>query len=144
MKPLTSIMLIDDNEADNDYHELVIQRADITTKLLTLSSSIKAVEYFKNCLSRENDPDYPLPDLVFIDLNMPALNGFEVLDRIRQMPDVYNKRKQLKIYMLTGSLNPDDFLRASTSYADIITGFRIKPLSETIFQEIASKHIDPR
>ncbi len=139
MKQLQNILLIDDNDADNDYHELVIQRAEITNNIKTINSSIKALEYFRNCLAGENDKSYALPDLVFIDLNMPALNGFELLDRVKLLPGYHTQKDKLKIYMLTGSLNPDDFNKATTAYADIISGFRIKPLDDVIFREIASK-----
>jgi CheY-like chemotaxis protein len=140
MVRLNQILLIDDNEADNDYHELVVRRADIANRLTTINSSIKALDYFNKCLTGTNTNEYPLPDLVFLDINMPALNGFELLDKIRRLPDPEGKKAKLKIYMLTGSLNPDDLKRATTEYADVITGFRIKPLSDTIFCDIISKH----
>lgn len=143
MTKLDLILLIDDNDADNEFHQLVIDRAEITRTLKTLSNSIKALEYFRACFSLEDNPAYPLPDLIFLDINMPALNGFELLDKIRLLPDIYNKKAKMKIFMLTGSLNPDDFKRASTEYADIITGFRIKPLSDTIFLEIIRSHFSP-
>ena len=139
MKQLQNILLIDDNDADNDYHELIILRAEITHTIKTINSSIKALEYFKKCLAGESDKNYPLPDLIFIDLNMPALNGFELLDRVKLLPGYHSIKDKLKIYMLTGSLNPDDFSKATTAYSDIILGFRIKPLDDVIFREIASK-----
>lgn len=137
MRKLDYILLIDDNPADNEFHELVIQDADITWKLESITDSRKALAYFKQALTED---DSTLPDLVFLDINMPAITGFELLDKLREIPDPMGKLQKTKIFMLSGSQNPDDFSRAEEKYNDLIRGFRIKPLTDTIFMDIIQKH----
>ena len=138
-KPET-ILLIDDSEADNHYHEIILNRVNKEYKIQAISNSIKALDYLSRCIGGENDQAFPRPDLVFIDINMPALNGFELLDKLRRAHEPEQIKKGTKIFMLTGSLNPDDKKKAKDNFADLIDGFCIKPLSEKIFREILNEH----
>jgi CheY-like chemotaxis protein len=140
MKKLNLVLLVDDNEADNEFHEIVIKQSEITAKLNSIASSLKALEYLKGCLSAENNSEFPLPDLVFLDINMPAMNGFQLLDKLREIPDSYGRKQKMKIFMLTGSLNPDDKTMALENYSDLVTGYRVKPLLDTSFLEIVQSH----
>ena len=72
---------------------------------------------------------------------MPAVTGFELLDKLRQLPDPHNRKIKMKIFMLTGSLNPDDYTTATEKYSDLVSGFRIKPLTDTIFLDIVQHHL---
>jgi CheY-like chemotaxis protein len=138
MKVLNLIMLIDDNDADNEYHQMVIENSEITSHLVSLTRSQEALVYFNSCLTQE--AGLPVPDLVFLDINMPGINGFELLDKIREMPDLHNRKGNMKVFMLTSSINPDDYKLATEKYNDIITGFRIKPLTDTIFLKIVQTY----
>lgn len=140
MKKLDLILLIDDNDADNEFHEIVILKAEITHRLINITSSRKALEYFQNAFAQQNSTQFAVPDLVFLDINLPAMNGFELLAKLRDLPDPYNNKSKMKIFMLTGSLNPDDYKHAMEDFPDLIKGFRIKPLTDTIFLEIVQSN----
>jgi CheY-like chemotaxis protein len=135
-KKLSNVLLIDDNEDDNWYHKFVLEGTGIATEIHVINDSRKALEWWKTGYSSRQQ----FPELVFVDINMPAYNGFELLDRIRQLHDPDNVLKKVKIFMLTGSINPDDYKRATTEYKDIILGFHLKPLSEKTIREILDKH----
>ena len=136
MQKLKLILLIDDNDGDNEFHTIVVERADITERLECIPSSRKALEYLTKSLAEQDNSQCPTPDLVFLDINMPAMNGFEFLDRLRNVADPFERKKIMKIFMLTGSLNPDDYKLATEKYSDLIKGFRIKPMLDSIFTEI--------
>jgi CheY-like chemotaxis protein len=136
MKNPNLILFIDDNISDNDYHEIEIQKSGVICKFKSITNSHKALEYLRYCLIYKNDPQIPIPDIVFLDINMPAMNGFELLDRLRTAPDPYNQKHDMKIFMLSGTLNPDDRKKANEEYGDLIKGFCSKPLNSDTFLDI--------
>jgi len=67
-------ILIDDNEADNVYHEIMIRRAGFGGEVLVFESGIDALAFFvKDHLE--------LPTCIFLDINMPMMDGFEMANR---------------------------------------------------------------
>jgi CheY-like chemotaxis protein len=135
-KKLSSVLLIDDNPDDNWYHKKVIEDARIAGQISVIDDSRKALQWWKegfvNLLQ--------FPELIFVDINMPAYNGFELLELIRELPDPGKQLQRVKIFMLTGSINPEDRQRADTEFKDIITGFQTKPLSAKNLEEILEEH----
>lgn len=133
MKPkLKTILLIDDDEATNYIHRMILKELDCTESILIRGNGIDALEY----LTTNVDGKPPQPDLIFLDINMPAMDGWEFLDEYNKL----NKNQQAKtvIVMLTTSLNPDDREMAST--IPHISGYISKPLTADKMTEVHREH----
>lgn len=137
MKQLNCILLIDDNVNDNFFHSVTIQEANAALQIKTVIDGEKALEYFDNA---EKDPiQYPFPDLVFLDINMPKINGFEFLEKAKKRK-IINSGKPVVIVMLTSSLNPNDEQMAKQKFANEIRDYKNKPLTTEMLMEIISKY----
>lgn len=125
MKKLNCVLLIDDDEPTNFYNEIIIKEAELTNNVVAVQSGREALDYL---VSIENG-EHPQPDLIFLDINMPAMNGWEFMEAYKKLEE--NQKGGIVIIMLTTSLNPDDAERARE--LDHVHDFKNKPLSvETI------------
>lgn len=130
-KKLDCILLIDDDKATNYINERVISRAKIADKIVAVESGYKALDYLK-----ENDfTAYPRPDIIFLDINMPGMDGWEFLEEYGEMKEV---QKGNIIVMLTTSSNPDDLRKSAT--ISHINEFKNKPLTAEKLDEIIDKY----
>jgi CheY-like chemotaxis protein len=125
-------MLVDDNKDDNFFHERVIRKNNSANMIIAESSGKDAIEYLKEKKVHENAH----PDLIFLDINMPGMNGWEFLEEYNKL----DKELQSKIVvvMLTTSENPDD--KAKAKALNILSDFKTKPLTQEMLDEIINKY----
>jgi len=148
MEKINCILLIDDNQADNVYHKIIIEEADICNHIKLAKSGIEGLNYIiKSGEQVQSAPDslksemeanepFPKPDLIYLDINMPGMNGFEFLEEYKKL-DAKLKSKAV-IIMLTTSLNPDDKQKA-LSYKEV-KEFQNKPLTVESLHKAAEKY----
>lgn len=129
---LQCIALIDDDEPTNFLHKLVIDRHQCTEHVVVFQDARTALAY----LADTTDPDYVRPNLIFLDINMPDMNGWEFLLAYHQLTE--EQQAQIVVMMLTTSLNPDD--RARAEEIEGVSGFLAKPLTKQLLQEILEQH----
>ena len=119
-------VLIDDNEADNVYHEIMIRRAGFTGEVLVFENGIDALAFF------ESDP-MEAPTCIFLDINMPMMDGFEVAEKAA--PLIAGK-PTVVLVMLTSSGSPVDKERAKSM--PVIRDYVIKPLEVDAVKRLMS------
>lgn len=137
MRELKTVLLIDDNIHDNYIHTYAIRKVDPRLDVRTVTAGDEALEYFHKSIS---DPaGYPYPDLVFLDINMPRMNGFEFVEKARE-ENVFEKGRPIMVVMLTSSLNPYDLERARSLFENDLLEFKNKPLTPAMFKEIVELH----
>ncbi len=123
---LNCILVIDDDEPTNFFTRIILEEADCCTHIKTVQSGQEALDYLAQSEKPGADPNlYPSPDLIFLDINMPAMNGWEFLDEYRNL-SIAPQHKIIMV-MLTTSLFPEDKAKAGRSPE--ISGFENKPLT---------------
>jgi CheY-like chemotaxis protein len=136
MKKINCILLIDDNPADNEFHKIKIMKAGVCNHIQIVTNGQKALEYIIKAGEPKQSESFPKPDLIFLDINMPGMNGFEFLEAYNKL-DTKLKSKVV-IIMLSTSLNPDDRERAIANKE--VTDFQNKPLTVQLLHETIEKH----
>ncbi len=136
-RKLDCILLIDDDEMVNYLNKQVIDNAGCTKYLRTIDDARDALKYLRKCVNKHGYEEiYPTPELIFLDLNMPGLNGWEFLDKYREISHLLNE--SIIIIMLTTSMNPNDIKQAEKCHE--LAGFNNKPLTMDKLDEILTHH----
>src|SRR5215813_13591241 len=123
---LNCILVIDDDEPTNFLNRIIIEETYCAEKIVTVQSAQEALEYI-NCAKAKGVIDNcPMPDLIFLDINMPCMDGWEFMDNYRLL---YEDHKPPAILIiLTTSFNPEDEIKARS--LDDIAGYINKPLTQ--------------
>jgi len=128
---LSRILLIDDDEAANFIHKYAI-RLVAKAEVITNTDSTVALQQLSNPVAA----DAGRPDLIFVDIHMPKMGGWEFLKQWSTLPEEVRGRPT--VVMLTTSMDPDDVDRARAHPA--VAGFVRKPLTARKMEELIAQH----
>ncbi len=120
-RPLRCVVLVDDSEADNFLHRMLLEDADV-------ADEIREFIYPRDAMRFLRSPDRPHVNAMLLDINMLGTNGFDYADEFASLyPEL---REGTKLFILSGSVSPDDRARAEAHSA--IAGFLEKPLDPAL------------
>jgi CheY-like chemotaxis protein len=127
--PVGFVLLVDDNDTDNFINKRIIELTKFSNNILIKNSGKAALEYLEE---NKNNPEN-LPDLIFLDINMPIVDGFVFLYEFESfVEDVKNK---CKVAVLSSSDNKRDIDKIVTN--DYVVKFITKPLNEEALVQLA-------
>lgn len=133
---LDCILLIDDDKATNFLHSLTIQDSGIDVKVQDVESARDGLDYL-TCKGKFIEcKEFPRPGIIFLDINMPGMNGWDFLKEYEKLPE--DVRARVVVAMLTTSLNPDDAAHAHK--IGYLKGFISKPLTKEILNRIIAEN----
>lgn len=132
---LKCILVIDDDEPTNFFTRMILEEMDCAEHIETVQSGQEALEYLAKSEGPKTGVHHcPSPDLIFLDINMPAMNGWEFLEEYRKM----TVQHRIIMVMLTTSLFPEDKTRAEATPE--ISGFENKPITKEKVKAVVEKY----
>jgi CheY-like chemotaxis protein len=123
-----SICIVDDDEVYKFFVKKIIEIKGLADNVLTFPDGEEAYNYIKE---NKGNPDL-LPDIIFLDINMPIMDGFLFMEEYTKLKHEINK--EIAIYMVTSSIDIID-LERSKKYTEI-TDFITKPISAEVLEKI--------
>ena len=115
------ILLVEDRDDDIVLIRKSFEKAELANPIYVVKNGEEAVAYLTGDAPFSNRNEYPLPDLILLDLKMPKLDGFETLLWIRNQPGIRN----IPVVILTSSEDLGDVTKA---YALGANSYLVKPV----------------
>jgi CheY-like chemotaxis protein len=102
--------------------------SEFANKVISCENGKIAYDYLKDLLAKGGD----IPEIIFLDINMPVMNGWDLLEELEHIKSSFSKLP--RIYILSSTVDPEDYKRAKSF--DAVVDFISKPLSKEILQNI--------
>lgn len=122
--------IIDDDKIYVNLVKKIIEIKKLSENLLIFKNGLEALEYFKVILC--NMTEEKLPDIIFLDLNMPVMDGWEFLGEFIKIKNNFDKK--ITLYVVSSSIDPRDLERARSF--NLVTDYLIKPIELKKFEKI--------
>jgi len=126
IKKFDLIFFIDDDEATNFYHKIVLEEANVCQDCKFFEKALDALDYLKN-------PSSNTPQIIFLDINMPRIDGWLFLDKYKEI-ELTNPPK---IIMFSTSISPSEKEKAEEH--PLIYKYLKKPLTEDVLKQLVKE-----
>ncbi|RYD80645.1 MAG: response regulator [Sphingobacteriales bacterium] len=139
MEKLKNILLVDDDEITNYINCDLIKELNITENISVANNGKEALDYLIKAHQSPAPEGFYVPDLIFLDINMPVMNGFQFLEDYYYL--LGDKKLSTIVTMLTTSLIKEEVSRA-LEMVHVVKGYIEKPLTKEIIMEIYNTHLE--
>lgn len=133
-EPLDLVMLVDDDDTTNFVNKRLLTKLGVAKHILIKKNGAEALEYLQESGQESSEKTYP--DLIFLDIKMPVMDGFSFLDEYHRLQ--LGKKGGMIILMLTSSASFYDLERLKT-YEHVKRHFS-KALTEADVREVMSQY----
>jgi CheY-like chemotaxis protein len=130
------ILFVDDDPITLMLCKKVIAKSSFANEIATAQDGEEALKYF-NTLKYDSTKKITdkIPQLIFLDLNMPVMGGWEFLDHFTS--DAYDEFSETKVIILSSTIDPEDLERAKKH--PVIIDFLSKPITTSMLEYLKSK-----
>ncbi len=130
------VLLVDDDDATNYIHQHVIDEANFTEHVVVTKNGKEALDFLKS----DTKDDFKKPDIIFLDINMPVMNGWEFLEEYKELET--ELKNQIIIVMLSTSYNPADKINSEAT--GLVERYITKPLTLEALNELKIAYLAPK
>src|SRR5690606_6575394 len=138
---LDLVLLIDDDDTTNYLNKRLLNEMKVAREILILKNGKEAIDYLSKACGDQPEAAYKCPDLIFLDIKMPTMDGFEFLEEYQRLG--LDARDYVIILMLTSSASFYDleriknFKKVKKHYSKALTAHDVREILAEFFQKKA-------
>ncbi|QLG45571.1 response regulator [Costertonia aggregata] len=128
MRKLDTSCIIDDDPIFIYGTKRIMKEVDFCNDILVYNNGQDAIDGLNELTSQGKE----LPSVIFLDLNMPIMNGWEFLDDFTKIPN--HNREKVTVYIISSSVDPRDLERIKDY--EVVNNYILKPISPKDLENI--------
>lgn len=126
--PFKFVMLVDEDEIDNIINQKILESNNFAERIIVFRTGQDGLDFLK----QNKDIADQLPEIIFLDINMPIMDGFQFLEEFEKIGGAVHDK--CRIIMLSSSISPRDIDRAASNR--FVKKYLNKPLNSRYLQAI--------
>jgi CheY-like chemotaxis protein len=127
--PYKFVMLVDEDEIDNIINQKILESNNFAERIVVFRTGQLGLDFL---IENKNDLE-ALPEIIFLDINMPVMDGFQFLEEFEKIDGLVHDK--CRIIMLSSSISPRDIDRAASNR--FVKKYLNKPLNSRYLQAIS-------